>query len=149
MVKLPDSAPDVTGKNYRFMQLSVALDGVGNGTGDIELLNSQFNSFISMTSNTAGTLDGEITEIEKAGLGGNVGIENDAVNTPLSADIAANGATTLTITDQTGRTVIEGFFNQDASVGVFTMRRVPDGGDPSELGLVVLVEVADGATNPQ
>jgi len=34
-------------------------------------------------------------------------------------------------------------------VGVFTMRRVPDGGDPSELGLVVLVEVADGATNPQ
>ena len=76
-------------------------------------------------------------------------MENDAVNTPLSADIAANGATTLTITDQTGSTVIEGFFNQDASVGVFTMRRVPDGGDPSELGLVVLVEVADGATNPQ
>ena len=149
MVKLPSSAPDVTGKNYRFMQLSVALDGQGNGTGDIELLNSQFNSFISMTSNTAGTLDGEITEIEKAGLGGNVGIENDAVNTPLSADIAANGATTLTITDQTGSTVIEGFFNQDASVGVFTMRRVPGGGDPSELGLVVLVEVADGATNPQ
>lgn len=149
MVKLPGSAPDVTGKTYRFMQLSLALDGVGDGSADIELLNSQFSSFITMTSNTAGTLDGEITEIEKAGLGGDIGVENDAVNASLSADIAANGATTLTLTDDTGSTIIEGFLNQDASLGVFTMRRVPNGGDPSELGLVVLVDVTDGGQTPQ
>lgn len=143
MVKLPDSAPDVSGKRYRLMLLSVALDGVGNGSSDIEMINSQFNSYINLTSNTAGTLNGSFTLVEKTGLGGDMVVEQDTVDEPLTASIAANGATTLTLADQDGSNIMEGFFNQDASLGVFTTRWVPQGGDPKELGLVVLIDVTE------
>lgn len=143
MVKLPDSAPDVSGKRYRLMLLSVALDGVGNGSSDIEMINSQFNSYINLTSNTAGTLNGSFTLVEKTGLGGDMVVEQDTVDEPLTASIAANGATTLTLADQDGSNIMEGFFNQDASLGVFTTRWVPQGGDPNELGLVVLIDVTE------
>lgn len=143
MVKLPDSAPDVSGKRYRLMLLSVALDGVGNGSSDIEMINSQFNSYVNLTSNTAGTLNGSFTLVEKTGLGGDLVVEQDTVDEPLTASIAANGATTLTLADQDGSNIMEGFFNQDASLGVFTTRWVPQGGDPNELGLVVLIDVTE------
>lgn len=143
MVKLPDSAPDVSGKRYRLMLLSVALDGVGNGSSDIEMINSQFNSYINLTSNTAGTLNGSFTLVEKTGLGGDMVVEQDTVNEPLTVSIAANGATTLTLADQDGSNIMEGFFNQDASLGVFTTRWVPQDGDPNELGLVVLIDVTE------
>ena len=143
MVKLPDSAPDVSGKRYRLMLLSVALDGVGNGSSDIEMINSQFNSYVNLTSNTAGTLNGSFTLVEKTGLGGDLVVEQDTVDEPLTASIAANGATTLTLAGQDGSNIMEGFFNQDASLGVFTTRWVPQGGDPNELGLVVLIDVTE------
>ncbi|WP_370211163.1 hypothetical protein [Alloalcanivorax venustensis] len=143
MVKLPDSAPDVSGKRYRLMLLSVALDGVGNGSSDIEMINSQFNSYVNLTSNTAGTLNGSFTLVEKTGLGGDLVVEQDTVDEPLTASIAANGATTLTLAGQDGSNIMEGFFNQDASLGVFTTRWVPQGGDPNELGLVVLSDVTE------
>ena len=143
MVKLPDSAPDVSGKRYRLMLLSVALDGVGNGSSDIEMINSQFNSYVNLTSNTAGTLNGSFTLVEKTGLGGDLVVEQDTVDEPLTASIAANGATTLTLAGQDGSNIMEGFFNQDASLGVFTTRWVPQGGDPKELGLVVLIDVTE------
>lgn len=143
MVKLPDSAPDVSGKRYRLMLLSVALDGVGNGSSDIEMINSQFNSYVNLTSNTAGTLNGNFTLVEKTGLGGDLVVEQDTVDEPLTVSIAANGATTLTLADQDGSNIMEGFFNQDASLGVFTTRWVPQDGDPNELGLVVLIDVTE------
>ena len=143
MVKLPDSAPDVSGKRYRLMLLSVALDGVGNGSSDIEMINSQFNSYVNLTSNTAGTLNGSFTLVEKTGLGGDLVVEQDTVDEPLTASIAANGATTLTLAGQDGSNIMKGFFNQDASLGVFTTRWVPQGGDPNELGLVVLIDVTE------
>jgi len=143
MVKLPDSAPDVSGKRYRLMLLSVALDGVGNGSSDIEMINSQFNSYVNLTSNTAGTLNGSFMLVEKTGLGGDLVVEQDTVDEPLTASIAANGATTLTLAGQDGSNIMEGFFNQDASLGVFTTRWVPQGGDPNELGLVVLIDVTE------
>ncbi len=143
MVKLPESAPDLSGKKYRLMLLSVALEGVGNGTSDIDMINSQFNSYVTLTSNTAGTLAGDFTEVHKTGLGGDLSVESDTVNTPLTVAIAANGATTLTLSDQDGGNIMEGFFNQDASLGVFTTRWVPQGGDPNELGLVVLIDVTE------
>ena len=61
----------------------------------------------------------------------------------ICASIAANGATTLTLAGQDGSNIMEGFFNQDASLGVFTTRWVPQGGDPNELGLVVLIDVTE------
>ncbi|ASK33319.1 hypothetical protein CEK62_02410 [Alcanivorax sp. N3-2A] len=144
MVKLPDSAPNVTGKQYRLMLLSVGLEGAGNGTGDIEMINSHFNSYITLSSNTAGILDGTFTEIRKNGLGDDLSVEHDTVSETLAIDIAANGATTMTLTDAEGGNVFEGFFNQDASLGVFTTHWVPEDGDPDELGLVVLVEISNG-----
>lgn len=143
MVKLPESAPDVAGKKYRLMLLSAALEGVGNGTSDIEMINSQFNSYVTLSSNTAGTLAGDFTEVHKTGLGGDLSVDSDTASAALNVTVAANGATTLTLADQDGSNIMEGFFNQDASLGVFTTRWVPQGGDPNELGLVVLIDVTE------
>ncbi|HIK74805.1 MAG TPA: hypothetical protein EYG00_08925 [Alcanivorax sp.] len=143
MVKLPESAPDVAGKKYRLMLLSAALEGVGNGSSDIEMINSQFNSYVTLSSNTAGTLAGDFTEVHKTGLGGDLSVDSDTASAALNVTVAANGATTLTLADQDGSNIMEGFFNRNASLGVFTTRWVPQGGDPNELGLVVLIDVTE------
>jgi len=143
MVKLPDSAPEVAGKKYRLMLLSAALEGAGDGTSDIEMINSQFNSYVTLSSHTAGTLTGDFSEVRKTGLGGDLSVESDPASAPLTVTIAANGATTLTLSDEEGSNIMEGFFNQDASLGVFTTRWTPQGGDPNELGLVVLVDITE------
>lgn len=149
MVKLPESTPDIAGKRYRLMLLSVSLEGAGNGTSDIEMINSRFNSYINLNSATAGTLDGHFTVVEKSGLGGDLSVEQDSINQPVAVSVDAQGATTLTLNDEDGHNLMEGFFNQDASLGVFTTRWVPDDGDPNELGLVVLVDVTEDAPGIQ
>ena len=58
----------------------------------------------------------------------------------LSGGISANGATTITVGSSEGSTTLDGFFNADASLGMFALRWEPTEGDPDELGLVILTE---------
>jgi len=140
MVKLPESTPAISGKRYRLMLLSVRLEGNPVG-GSMGLFASQFNTFLTLDNATQATLSGSVNEVTKNNLAANLETEVDQVEGIIAVDVAANGATTLTLEDDDGSNVLKGFFNQDASLGLFTLRFEPNHGDPNELGLAVLVEV--------
>lgn len=143
MVKLPTAQPAVTGKSYRLMFLAMHLSGTGNGSSEFAMTNSQFNTFINMTSATEGTLSGKFTEVVKVGLAGNMSVVKDTVDAlAITTSIAANGAATVTVPSTEGDTIMEGYFNEDASLGVFGVRWEATGsGVADEIGLAVLVEV--------
>ncbi|MBL7251419.1 hypothetical protein [Alloalcanivorax marinus] len=141
MVKLPQATPDVAGNRYRMLLLSLFLEGNPAGGANMEMYASQFNTFLTLDSATQATLAGGINEVSKNNLAANLETSVDEVEESFSVDVAANGAATLTLEADDGTNVLDGFFNQDASLGLFTLRFEPDQGDPNELGLVVLVEV--------
>lgn len=135
MTKLPTSAPSVTDKKFRMQQLSMKL-----ASDERFLLTSgKFNTFLSMTSETQGIINASFLEVEKTGLNGQVSVSTDLVDgAEVSTSVAANGATTITIESTGGATTLDGFFNEDASLGLFALRWAPTDGVPDELGLVVL-----------
>lgn len=142
MVKLPSSAPDLSAKKYRLMMVSSALEG--GPTGSIAMFASQFNTYMSMNSNTAGSVTGNFSEISKnGGLGSDITASVDKVSAvEFSMSIDTNGATTITVGDTDGDTKFEGFFNEDASLGVFTVGYLQtDALNYDELGIAVLVDV--------
>ncbi len=138
MTKLTSGpAPSVEGKEYRLQLISMKLD-----TQERFLLSSsKFNTFLTMGSETEGTINGSFLEVEKVSLGGNVSVTTDVVESEAATvSIGANGATTITIGSSEGSTTLDGFFNADASIGLFALRWAPTEGDPDELGLVILTE---------
>ncbi len=139
MVKLPSTAPTVTGNTYRMLLVSQAL------AGDEEFLltSSHFNTFVTMSSETAGTVEGSFFEVSKSGLGGDIDVETNEVSTSLTATIGSNGQTTLTVAGDDGTSTMEGFFNDGASLGLFTYSYAESKQDPNELGLVVLIKIND------
>jgi hypothetical protein len=141
LVKLPDAAPDLVGKRYRLLKLSNYLAGNGNGDAQMALITSRFNSFVTIDSATEATLEGSLDEVYKSGLAANLELSASELSGTATVNVEANGAATLTSTTDSGETVLDGFFNQDASYGVFTVRFAPTQGDPDEFGLAVLVEV--------
>jgi hypothetical protein len=135
MAKLPITAPSVANKRFRMQLISMKLDSEER----FLLSSSKFNTFLAMSSETAGTIDGGFLEVEKNGLAGQVSVTTDKVEAaPVTATIDTNGATTITIDSTEGTTTLDGFFNEDASMGLFALRWAPTNGDPDELGLVVL-----------
>ncbi len=146
MVKLPASTPQVSGKRYRLMSLSLGLAGnTGDGSSEVEISNSQFNTYLSMESQTEATVEGRFTNASINGLAGDMEIDKSADTETLSGavSIGSNGALTITVPEGEETTIMEGFFNQDASMALLTNRYGLTGGDPRELGLVVLIEVTD------
>nr|WP_238942276.1 hypothetical protein [Marinobacter sediminum] len=139
LVKLPDTAPTVTGNRYRMMLTAMKL-----GAGEQFLMtSSKFNTFLTMTSETEATIDGAIFEVAKTGLAGNIAVTTETVETTAAVALGGAEPTTLTITDEEGTTTLKGFFNQDASLGVFTLSWKEGDQNPDELGLVVLVKTTD------
>lgn len=137
MTKLPTTAPAVTGKRFRMQLISMKLDSEER----FLLSSSKFNTFLSMSSETTGTVNGGFLEVEKNGLAGQVSVTTDEVDAaPVAASIGNNGATTITVDSTEGTTTLDGFFNEDASLGLFALRWAPTEGDPDELGLVILTE---------
>lgn len=143
MVKLPTTGVTVSGKTYRVMSMSMFMNGAGDGTSQFELFTTQFNTFITMASETEGAFEGKISEVEKSSLGGNMTATRETVSGSVSVNVANNGATTVEIDDGSGdgTAVLEGYFNEDASLGVFTEYWQPASGNPDELGIAVLIEV--------
>ncbi len=147
LVKLPPTQTlDLSGKKYRLMFMAMHLQG-GGGSNTINLSASQFNTYLTASSNTAGTVTGTFSELEMpAGLGSDLTSMADVVNAEaFTMSLAANGgATTITVgNSNSDHTVLEGFFNSDGSLGgVFTTGYVEAGGDRDELGLAVLIDVS-------
>ena len=143
LIKLGDSAPSVSGKKYRLMMVSSHLEG--GASASIAMFASQFNTFLTMDSNSAGKVSGNFSEIRKEqGLGDNIeATVHQESDLAFNIEIGSNGGTTITIPDtDEGATKFEGFFNADASFGVFTTGYLEkDAVDYNELGLAVLVDV--------
>jgi len=139
MTKLPDTKPSVAGKRFRMQLMSMALDSQ-DSQPEFLLSSSKFNTVLTMGSETEGTLDGSLLEVGRTGLAGQLSVDTarlEAVS--VDAEIGATGATTLTIDSGDGdTTILDGFFNEDASLGVFALRSLPGEGEPNELGLLVL-----------
>ncbi|RKR72573.1 hypothetical protein [Marinobacter nauticus] len=143
LVKLPSTQLDLLGKKYRLMFMAMHLDG--GGTNNMVLSATRFNTYMNMTSDSAGTISGTVSELEKpTGLGSDLVSVTGAISEQaFTISVAPNGSTTVTIpSDQAGEeTVFEGYFNEDGSLGVFTTGYVEAGGDRDELGLAVLIDV--------
>lgn len=139
LVKLPTTTPAVSGNKYRMQLASMKL-----GTGEELLItSSKFNTFLTMTSETEGTIKGSFFEVQKSGLADNIQVTTDDVEITATAQINGADVSTLTVTDTDGgTTTLEGFFNEDASLGIFTLKwQEASDTDPNELGLVVFVEI--------
>ena len=146
MVKLPTATPSVSGKRYRLMELAIGLGGGINGTSLIEMSNSQFNTFLTMDSETSATINGKFTDILKTPLSGGIDVAKDTeaeAITDLAVETASNGAVTITVPEEGHSLILEGYFNEDASLALLTERNMQDGGSASALGLVVLIEVTE------
>ncbi|MFC4260701.1 hypothetical protein ACFOZ5_16925 [Marinobacter lacisalsi] len=145
MVRLPtDGAPDLAGRNYRVKFLAVEM----YNTYGLNLARSRFDSTLSFGASATPSLDLNIERAEKyEGLTDLIEKSTETWTTSdLSVDIFSNGATSITINDDdgTGVTLAEGYLNHDGSIGIFRTSYDEDGdgsADPSELGLMVLVEL--------
>lgn len=145
MVQLPtDGAPDLAGRSYRVKFLAVEM----YNTYGLTLNRSRFNSTLSFNSAGEPDLDLNIERAEKhEGLTDLIERGTDTWQTSdLTVDVSSSGATTIAINDDGGAgvTLAEGYMNHDGSIGVFRTSYDEDGDgadDPSELGLMVLVEL--------
>lgn len=137
MVKLPTTAPAVSGKTYRLMFVGIGFSG-----NEIGMSNTSFGSTMAMTSETAAVAKTRSIEITKAGLGGQVEVDkNDESTEDASVSIAANGATTIIVGDASEATTFTGYFNDTGSLGIFRTAYADAGQDPSELGMAILIEL--------
>ncbi|HIO99319.1 MAG TPA: hypothetical protein EYN44_07045, partial [Marinobacter salarius] len=139
LVKLPETAPTVTGNQYRMLLTSMKL---GSGE-DFLMSSSKFNTYLTMTSETAGTIGGAFFEVRKSGLAGDINVTTDTVETQAVVSLGGAGKTSITIAGADGTTVLDGFFNEDASLGIFTLKWQETNEDPDELGLVVLIKTSE------
>ncbi|MDO6822587.1 hypothetical protein [Marinobacter sp. 1_MG-2023] len=142
LVKLPTTAPTVTDNRYRMLLTSMKL-GAG---AELLMSSSKFNTFLTMGSETSGNIDGAFFEVRKTGLGGDISVSTDTAEA-IEVDVALGGAdiSTLTVSGEGGgTTTMEGFFNENATLGVFALSYTETANsDPDELGLVVLIKTSD------
>ncbi|AMO56998.1 hypothetical protein GZ77_01305 [Endozoicomonas montiporae] len=145
-LKLPETKPELSGKTYRLMTV-----GVSHGADEFAIFRVGYDTLLTMTSSTDGSLEG--TEyLERINTGHQDGgyklnQSEGQVNKAVTINLEENGFATLTLDDAAG-TEIKGFFNEGASMGVF--RRYWEGtGDKDgekELELFVFAELESVTT---
>ncbi|MGP4845763.1 hypothetical protein ACTXGQ_16625 [Marinobacter sp. 1Y8] len=137
MVKLPTTAPTVTGKTYRLMFVGIGLSG-----NEIQMTNTSFGSTIAMTSETAAVAKTRSTEITKAGLSGQLEVDkNDESTEDATVSIAANGEAQIVVGGPGESTFFTGYFNETGSLGIFRTAYLEGPNDPEELGMAILIEL--------
>ncbi len=98
-----------------------------------------------MTSNVSGTLSARSSTISKASLSAEVEVQNEGTfSLPATVNLDADGSMTISLDDSPAELTLEGFLNEDGSLGVFTTSYAENGQDPEELGLANLVELTEG-----
>lgn len=138
MMKLGAGIPTVTGNVYRVMSLGMQL------SGDLIAVDySRFDSTLTMNSESVGSLSLKTSVVQKDNLGSNLEVTNNEAQTfAAAASIGNKGAATIAVNDGNGINTMEGFFNADASLGIFRLTSyAPNEANPNMLGLVVLVKI--------
>ncbi|WP_165313598.1 hypothetical protein [Vibrio ziniensis] len=141
-VKLPTSTPLVQGKTYRIMTFGSKLDG-----REVHLLTNTFNGKATFVTESTGTVTSAENNLYLAKLGSeDVTVEvDDEVTSSFTAVITSNGAAILTSTgtdgDETSTSTLTGYFNETASMGIFTTTYQVGSNNPKEIGLAVLIQI--------
>ncbi|MEX2476349.1 hypothetical protein [Marinobacter sp.] len=141
MVRLPNSQLSIADKSYRVLSVYARLDAGGDNSEAIRLGSLRFNSFINMTSETEANFEGSVIRVDRTSFTGQV--SRDSFADPyddITVSVGPNGATTISFNYDEGVYQLDGFFNEDASIGVFNNRYLA-GGDSDRLGMAILVEV--------
>lgn len=136
-VKLPLAMLDLQNRSYRVLFMGLEMDGSW-----IALSNSHFDSVLRVTGSTTGELDISTSYISKDSLLGSLSAEiEEDTGLPVEIALAADGATTLTVSNDEGTFTADGYLNHDGSIGVFHTLYAEAGADPIEGGVMVLLEV--------
>lgn len=141
MIKLPNTAPSIANKTY-----SVVSHGVGLSNSYMAVVQADDNVTINFSDQNSGSIVGYSAITNKITLQG--ALSFDSIGTdepgPVSVAIAENGATEITLeVEGFGVVLYEGFFNEDASLGVFRYSYVSDEVGLIQLGITVLVQRID------
>ena len=137
-VKLPTAQIDISGKTYRLFFMGVSLAGT-----DTELSTARFNSTLLVNNDgMSGTLTYAMAHLDKASPIAEVSTSEESDSSNTSISLAANGATTIVVTQSGASTTLNGYFSADGSLGVFQSQHAATGANPDQLGIVFLVEVS-------
>ncbi|CAM2765764.1 hypothetical protein [Vibrio mytili] len=135
-VKLPSEAPALENKKYRLIFANTAMSG-----NTFELAHSGFNTTVEFESQSSATVKGPIAIVELPSFGAALESSKDSVSLTATTTVASNGATTLSVMDGDESLTLKGYFNETASLGIFTTTTATTGSDPYGLGLAILVEI--------
>jgi len=137
-VKLPTSQIDISNKTYKPIMLSVELSSTATS-----LYSVGFDSEIVIdATGTSATGTFENRGIYKSTMFSDVNAESDTeTGVPVSISVDANGVLTFSVSDSEGLFSGNGYMSHDGSIGLLHVRYTDNGADPSELGLMFLVEV--------
>ncbi|MFL1456423.1 hypothetical protein ACJO5Y_18430 [Marinobacter sp. GN3S48] len=141
MVRLPDTQPSIADKRYRLLSVYARVDLGGDSLEAIRLGGLRFNSFLNMTSETEADFEGGVVRVERASFTDQVSRDSFAdPHDDVTVSVDANGAATISFNYDEGASQLDGFFNEDASIGIFTNRYIA-GGESDRLGMAILLEV--------
>lgn len=143
MVRLPDSQLSIADKRYRLLSVYARLDLGGDSMEAIRLGSLKFNSFLNMTSETEADFDGGVVRVQRNSFTEQVSRDSYAdPHDDVTVSVAANGAATVSFNYDEGASRLDGFFNEDASIGIFTNRYISNTDNESDrIGMAILVEV--------
>ena len=136
-VKLPSETPVLTGRTYRLIFANSAM----LSDTAFELSHSGFTTTLDFTSESSATVNGAIATIDLPSFGVPLESSKESVSLTANTSVASNGAAMISVTDSDGTFSMTGYFNESASLGVFTTASANTNSDPDGLGLAVLVEV--------
>ena len=136
-VKLPSETPVLTGRTYRLIFANSAM----LSDTAIELSHSGFTTTLDFTSESSATVNGAIATIDLPSFGAPLESSKESVSLTANTSVASNGAAMISVTDGDGTFSMTGYFNESASLGVFTTASANTNSDPDGLGLAVLVEI--------
>ncbi|AEX24571.1 hypothetical protein [Vibrio sp. EJY3] len=100
-----------------------------------------FTTKLEFNSETSATLTGSIATIDLPSFGASLETTKESVSLTANSSVASNGAATITVTDNDRTFTMTGYFNESASLGIFTTTSANTDSDPDGLGLAVLVEI--------
>ncbi len=136
-VKLPSETPVLTGRTYRLIFANSAM----LSDTAFELSHSGFTTTLDFTSESSATVNGAIATIDLPSFGVPLESSKESVSLTANTSVASNGAAMISVTDSDGTFSMTGYFNESASLGVFTTASANTNSDPDGLGLAVLVEI--------
>lgn len=136
-VKLPSETPVLTGRTYRLIFANSAM----LSDTAFELSHSGFTTTLDFTSESSATVNGAIATIDLPSFGAPLESSKESVSLTANTSVASNGAAMISVTDGDGTFSMTGYFNESASLGVFTTASANTNSDPDGLGLAVLVEI--------